>query len=228
MTNLLKICMISVALAVPASAAAQFHTIGKAWEGRNAETEGGNSRGNEKLSENSAKQYQSSTLLDRLDRADSILRTFRSVSLPLDSIYVTSGYGYRRDPVNGRREMHSGLDLRARKETVMAMMDGEVVKTGSDRRSGLYVTLKHADLTVSYCHLSAVLVRGGEKISAGQGVAISGNSGRSSGPHLHITVKRDGRNEDPALLLQEIAETRRRALEEMRSLVADSSETARP
>lgn len=135
-----------------------------------------------------------------------------SVSYPLKKIVVTSPYGLRKDPFTGKRTRHNGLDLRARNEDVYAMMPGEVIKVASDRRSGNYVTLRHGDYTVSYCHLSKIWVRHGAKVMPGEVVAVSGNTGRSSGPHLHITARYGRKHIDPSILLCLVRETQEEAL----------------
>ena len=109
---------------------------------------------------------------------------------PLRHISVTSPFGYRRDPITKRKALHNGLDLKANYEPAYAMMHGEVIKVGRNKRSGLYVTLRHGDFTVSYCHLSQTLVTKGYHIRPGTIIALTGNSGRSTGPHLHLTLKR--------------------------------------
>lgn len=81
---------------------------------------------------------------------------YLSVSYPLRYIKVTSPYGYRKDPFTGKSKFHGGLDLRARGDKVMAMMEGVVVKVGQDKTSGKYVTLRHGRYTVSYCHLGTI------------------------------------------------------------------------
>ena len=83
---------------------------------------------------------------------------YLSVSYPLQRIRITSPYGYRKDPFTGKRKFHGGIDLHARGEQVLAMMEGVVVKVGQDKTSGKYVTLRHGNYTVSYCHLSKILV----------------------------------------------------------------------
>lgn len=83
---------------------------------------------------------------------------YLSVSYPLRYIKVTSPYGYRKDSFTGKSKFHGGLDLRARGDKVMAMMEGVVVKVGQDKTSGKYVTLRHGRYTVSYCHLSKILI----------------------------------------------------------------------
>lgn len=137
---------------------------------------------------------------------------YMSVSYPLKEIIVTSPFGRRKDPFTGKRRTHNGLDLRARNEEVYAMMSGEVVKVSSDKRSGNYVSIRHGNYTVSYCHLSKTLVKKGAQIMPGEVVAISGNTGRSTGPHLHITAKYGKKHIDPAILLQLVKETREEAL----------------
>ena len=92
------------------------------------------------------------------------------------------------------------------------MMPGEVIKVSSDKRSGNYIVLRHGDYIVSYCHLSKTLVKKGAQVLPGEVVAISGNTGRSTGPHLHITAKYGKKHIDPAILLQLIKETREEAL----------------
>ena len=84
------------------------------------------------------------------------------------------------------------------------MMHGEVIKVGRDNRSGLYVTLRHGDFTVSYCHLSQAFVTKGTHVRPCTPIGITGNSGsRSTGPHLHLTLKdtKKGRAIDPSILL---------------------------
>jgi len=126
---------------------------------------------------------------------------------PLRHISVTSPFGYRKDPFTKRKALHNGLDLKANYEPAYAMMYGEVIKVGNDKRSGLYVTLRHGDFTVSYCHLSQALVTKGYHVRPGTIIALTGNSGRSTGPHLHLTLKKDGKNINPAILLNLIKQT---------------------
>ena len=126
---------------------------------------------------------------------------------PLRHISVTSPFSYRRDPFTKRKTLHNGLYLKANYEPAYAMMHGEVIKVGRNKRSGLYVTLRHGDFTVSYCHLSQALVTEGYHIRPGTIIALTGNSGRSSGPHLHLTLKKDGKYINPAILLNLIKQT---------------------
>lgn len=125
---------------------------------------------------------------------------YPSIAYPLKSIKITSPYGYRRDPFTGKLSWHNGLDLRAKNEPAYAMMDGIVVKVGYDNRSGNYVTLRHGNFYISYCHLSSIIVRKGESVFPGIIVGVTGNTGRSTGSHLHLTCKKDGKSINPAIL----------------------------
>ncbi len=117
------------------------------------------------------------------------INRYLSVNYPLKHINVTSPYGNRSDPFSHKPAVHHGLDLQASYEEVYAMFDGNVLSVGKDSRSGLYITLEHGNYIISYCHLSEISVVEGQDILAGDVVGVSGNSGRSTGPHLHITVK---------------------------------------
>ena len=126
--------------------------------------------------------------------------------LPLDTLIVTSPYGYRTDPFTRKRKMHSGIDFRASSDNVYAMMPGKVLKVGYDKVSGNYITLLHGSITVSYCHLSEVLKRKNDLVAVGEVVGVTGNTGRSTGEHLHLTCKIKGRAIDPSLVLRFISE----------------------
>ena len=125
---------------------------------------------------------------------------YPSITYPLKSIKVTSPYGYRRDPITGKQSWHNGLDLRAKNEPAYAMMDGIVEKVGYNNRSGNYVTLRHGNYHVSYCHLSSIVVVKGKSVCPGTIVGVTGSSGRSTGEHLHLTCKKDGKSINPAIL----------------------------
>lgn len=132
------------------------------------------------------------------------LERYMSVSLPLKRIIVTSPFGMRIDPFTKKRKMHNGIDLHAQSDEVYAMFPGVVKKVGYDNRSGNYVTLQHGDYTVSYCHLSRVVVKESTPVLAGDVVGITGNTGRSTGEHLHLTCKRSGISINPSVMLEYI------------------------
>ena len=132
--------------------------------------------------------------------------SYPSFTYPLKSIKVTSPYGYRRDPFTGKLSWHNGLDLRAKNEPAYAMMDGIVEKVGYDNRSGNYIILRHADFTISSCHLSKVHIAPGTLVFAGTIIGRSGSTGRATGEHLHLTVKYKKAYLNPKILLVKIGE----------------------
>lgn len=111
-------------------------------------------------------------------------------------------YGWRKHPVTGARSFHNGVDLRANFEPVYAILPGEVVSTGYEPKGGNYITLRHGNISVTYCHLSVIGVKKGSSVFSGQAIGISGNSGASTtGPHLHIAVKDDNKQTVSAELM---------------------------
>lgn len=141
-----------------------------------------------------------------------------SVSMPLDKMKVTSQYGMRRHPIYHKNMPHNGIDLSVPVGTkVYAMMDGVVKHTGYDGRSGNFVVIDHGDYQVSYCHLSKILVKTGEHVRAGQITSLSGNTGASTGAHLHYGLRdKNGKWCNPKVLLDVVDQTRKTVLELIR------------
>ena len=144
---------------------------------------------------------------------------YLSVSYPLQRIRITSPYGYRKDPFTGKRKFHGGIDLHARGEQVLAMMEGVVVKVGQDKTSGKYVTLRHGNYTVRYCHLSRVLTAKGTVVRPRDAVGITGSTGRSTGEHLHITCKLNGKSVDPSVVFDYIRTTQQECISALSRLL---------
>ena len=137
---------------------------------------------------------------------DSLKASVSLVAYPLKNIQVTSPFGMRRDPMSRKNHrMHSGLDLKARYEEVYSMLPGAVTATNYSQNGGYYITVNHGSCVCSYLHLSKIAVNTGEHVSAGQKIAISGNTGkRTTGPHLHISCRwgnEKGKYFNPILIL---------------------------
>ena len=132
------------------------------------------------------------------------------VALPLKDIHINSPFGMRRDPMNRRKgRMHYGLDLKAKYEDVYSMLPGTVTAAGTSTACGNYITIDYGICTCSFLHLSKIDVVSGQHVSAGQKIAISGNTGkRTTGPHLHISCRWSdtGKYFDPRILLKFITE----------------------
>ena len=121
-----------------------------------------------------------------------------NVCLPLDFLKFSSQYGYRQDPVMKCRKFHDGIDLGCRYDYVYSMLPATVKEVHRGNKGyGNYVILDHGIMECLYGHLSAIIVEEGEIIPAGSVVAISGNTGKSTGPHLHIRLRRNGKSVDP-------------------------------
>jgi len=112
---------------------------------------------------------------------------------------MTDGFGGRSDPVTGRHALHKGLDISARRGTpVIAPADGVVVFTGVSGGLGKTVRIAHGlGYTTVYGHLDRIEVEPGEEVQRGQKIGALGNSGRSTGPHLHYEVHVDGEAVNP-------------------------------
>ena len=147
-------------------------------------------------------------LSDAEKRKKELVARYLSVCYPLSHIRINSPYGYRKDPFSGKRKFHNGVDLHARSEEACAMMAGDVEKVGQDKVSGKYVIIRHGGITVSYCHLSRTLVHQGQAVRAGDAVGITGNTGRSTGEHLHLTCKINGESIDPMFIIKYIETVR--------------------
>lgn len=113
--------------------------------------------------------------------------------------HISGAFGWRRDPFTQHTRFHQGTDLRAAYgRDVRAAGDGVVTYAGDRGGYGLTVVVDHGDgVETRYAHLSAADVKAGTRVRAGEVLARSGNSGRSTGAHLHFEVRRDGKAVDP-------------------------------
>ena len=136
-----------------------------------------------------------------------------AVPLPVDAP-LTSHFGWRADPLDGRVRFHRGVDVRAAYGTeVPTVAQGTVVFAGEQGGYGTTVVVEHPQgLRTRYAHLSASVVRVGDQVTAGQPIGRVGSSGRSTGAHLHFEVEQAGRRIDP-----EVAAARFAALDEFKA-----------
>ncbi len=112
---------------------------------------------------------------------------------------VSSRFGMRNDPFTGVRRFHNGVDLKGREGTlVKAAMSGKVAMTGYNANYGKYIILSHSEgYQTFYGHLDKFQVRKGQRVSQGQIIGEMGNTGYSTGPHLHFSIFRRGEPVDP-------------------------------
>lgn len=133
-------------------------------------------------------------------QADQYLKTVSSLPLgfPVKG-GVSSRFGRRKDPLNSRQAFHSGIDIMGNSgETVTATADGVVFKAEYDRLNGKYVVINHENgFQTFYGHNRKLLVKKGDKVVRGQGISEVGNTGRSTGTHLHYEVRYKNEAIDP-------------------------------
>jgi murein DD-endopeptidase len=112
---------------------------------------------------------------------------------------VSSPFGYRTHPVLGTRKLHTGVDLAVPVGTpVLAVEAATVRRASQDAINGKVLILDHGrGVTTAYCHNSELLVRPGQRVALGEPIARSGNTGRSTGPHLHYQLELSAQPVDP-------------------------------
>lgn len=123
---------------------------------------------------------------------------------PLENYYITSRYGRRRDPFNGRLAMHRGLDMGGPyKQPVLAPAPGRVIFSGRRSKYGRVVDLDHGNgIKTRYAHLYRTKVKRGQVVRIGDVIGLLGSSGRSSAPHLHYEVRYKDKTRNPRLFLK--------------------------
>ncbi len=150
------------------------------------------------------------SLVDQLPPSRQASSQAASASLALGTAYslawplrvrapVTSPFGYRMHPITGQQQFHSGVDLAVPRGTeVHAVADGVVRRASEDALNGRVVIIDHGHgVSTAYCHNEELLVATGQRISAGQVIAQSGTTGRSTGPHVHYQLELAHKPTDP-------------------------------
>jgi len=143
--------------------------------------------------------------IDELASQRNVLSMIYPSRLPVLNSRIGSRFGIRRDPFNSRRAIHTGLDFPAPAGTaILASAGGVVIYSGFRSDYGRQVEIDHGNgLVTRYSHARRLLVKVGDVVTPGQRVAEVGNSGRSTGPHLHFEVLKNGRFVDPEDFLRE-------------------------
>lgn len=153
-----------------------------------------------------------SLLTERFDLQDQQLASLQDLFITRDSItsaipqgrpikggFLSSAYGYRIDPFNGKKTFHSGIDFSAKEGSkVIAVADGLVSYTGKRNGYGQIVEIDHGNGYVTrYAHNKKIIVKTGDRIKKGEAIALVGSTGRSTGPHVHFEVLREGEKVNP-------------------------------
>lgn len=137
-------------------------------------------------------------ILSHLESANEQIRTTPSLR-PVNVGFVSSRFGWRMDPISGRRAMHRGVDYSARLGTpVYATADGVVTYSGVEQTYGNVVEISHpAGFVTRYAHMQRRLVQKGQRITRGDVIGRVGSTGRSTFSHLHYEIEQEGERVDP-------------------------------
>jgi len=137
--------------------------------------------------------------------------------------HVTSGFGFRDHPITGDHRFHTGVDLRAAEGApIRAAAEGVVKAAGPRGGYGNAVEIDHGDGTSTlYAHASALLVKPGQRVTRGEPVALVGQTGQATGPHLHFELRRHDHPVDPMAMV--LPNPTGRALNRYRERVEDRS-----
>jgi murein DD-endopeptidase MepM/ murein hydrolase activator NlpD len=152
-----------------------------------------------KMSETLDFKIQQLTALESLMLGLNIERESELAGRPVDTGWLSSYYGVRKDPFTGRPSMHKGLDFAGKEgEDVIATGAGVVTWSGDRYGYGKLVEIDHGNgLRTRYGHNAQLSVEVGDVVTKGQGIALVGNTGRSTGAHVHYEVLKNGQQVDP-------------------------------
>lgn len=158
----------------------------------------------DRLSEIVEQRSDSLTALESQIMERRIKTTLLPTIVPIIGTHVGSTFGRRIDPIAGVNAMHEGIDFVAEPGTpVIASAGGVVLTAEMHPQYGNLVEIDHGnDFTSRYAHNSKIKVKVGQIIKRGQEIALSGNTGRTTGPHLHFEVRFKGVAQNPARFLQ--------------------------
>jgi len=148
-----------------------------------------------------SQQDEFASLLRSLEDQQNLLAStpaIRPVSRGVKS-WVTSRFGYRKSPFTSRREFHKALDIAARQGTpILATADGVVTFSGKKGLLGQTIVIDHGHgMVTRFGHISKLLKKRGEKVKRWETIALMGNTGRSTGPHVHYEVRLNGMPVNP-------------------------------
>jgi murein DD-endopeptidase MepM/ murein hydrolase activator NlpD len=143
------------------------------------------------------------TQLDRWEALQALLKIL-PLSAPLDQYRVASGYGPRKDPVNGRKASHRAVDFAApMRSSVYATAPGKIIFAGWRGRYGRMIEIDHGNgIRTRYGHLRKILVKAGQTVKHREKIGLLGSSGRSTGPHVHYEVRFRGKAYNPSKFLK--------------------------
>lgn len=139
-------------------------------------------------------------LVNNLELPDNWMPNIQDYAWPISGhYYISSGFGNRSDPFEHRIKTHNGIDIPVPVGTqIVAVKDGKVITAGELGNAGITVIIDHGENVQSrYYHLSKLNVKTGQRVARGELIGESGNTGRSTGPHLHFEIRVSNNPVDP-------------------------------
>jgi murein DD-endopeptidase MepM/ murein hydrolase activator NlpD len=143
---------------------------------------------------------QKLSVLESLLMSRSLSERVMPSGRPVEDGWLSSRYGKRNDPFTGKQDFHNGLDFAGKKGSeVIAVGDGVVSWAGKKSGYGQLIEINHGNgYSTRYGHNQSHMVRVGDTVKKGQQIALMGSTGRSTGPHVHFEVLRDGKKVNPS------------------------------
>lgn len=131
-------------------------------------------------------------------------------TLPAADYYISSSYGLRKDPLNGRRAFHKGVDLAGwHKTEIFAPADGTVLRAGRNGGYGNFIELQHKNgLVTRFGHLNKIKVKKGQTVNRDDVIGLMGSTGRSTSTHLHYEVLLNGKHVNPVKITKALSRVR--------------------
>jgi murein DD-endopeptidase MepM/ murein hydrolase activator NlpD len=153
------------------------------------------------ISNTSADDVADTTIIKKAE--EKVSKLIRISNFPVAEGFLSSPFGMRKDPIDGNRRMHDGIDIAANSGTkVYPMGSGKVIFADHKSGYGNTIEIQHGQLVITrYSHLKEIIVTVDQKVSAHDLIGYVGNSGRSTGPHLHLEVVLGDEKVDPQTFL---------------------------
>ncbi|MCO7190282.1 MULTISPECIES: M23 family metallopeptidase [unclassified Pseudoalteromonas] len=139
----------------------------------------------------------------QLNQLENLLHsTPKMMPVAHDKYYISSAFGFRKDPITGRRAYHKGVDMAGwHKTQIIAPADGVVSKAGKNGGYGKFIEIQHANgIVTRYGHLHTIKVKKGQSVKQSDVIALMGSTGRSTSTHLHYEVLQDKKHINPVKL----------------------------
>jgi hypothetical protein len=158
----------------------------------------------EQLSRSIEDRENKLSLLERLILNDRLDEQLMPAGKPVGKGWISSPYGWRKDPFTGKKAFHRGVDVAGKKDSeLFAVAAGIVISASRKSGYGYLAEIRHADgYTTKYAHSSKLFVKVGDLVNKGNVIGLMGSSGRSTGPHVHFEIARNGKSINPAKYLR--------------------------